>query len=158
MDAAAAAFDQADVAGGIGDLGVLVELAAGGRAAAQHEREEIALVEIPPAVEPEVEGEGAAVRFRRVVAVKAGEEIVGHIATERVRMDGMAADGSRGGGRDEIVKYDFIIYISGGGSSSAKHCFGRSFSHFSRAGKNFSDFLRICPETRLHDGGNVVHL
>ena len=74
-------FDQADIAGGVGDLGVLVEFAVGGGVAAQDERKEIALVEIPAAVKPEVEREGTAVGLGRIVTVHAVEEIMGHFGT-----------------------------------------------------------------------------
>ena len=81
VDAPAAAFDQADVAGGIHDLFLLPEPAVRGGVAALEERPEIALIEIPSAVKPEVEREGAAVGLGRIVTVHAVEEIIRHFET-----------------------------------------------------------------------------
>ena len=62
-------------------MGILVELTVRGGIAAQDERPEIALVEIPAAVKPEVEREGAAVGLGRIVTVHAGKEIMRHFGT-----------------------------------------------------------------------------
>ena len=59
-------------------MGILVELTVRGGIAAQDERPEIALVEIPAAVKPEVEREGTAVGLGRIVTVHAVEEIIRH--------------------------------------------------------------------------------
>jgi len=81
VDAATAAFDQADVAGGIGNLRFLVELAMRGGVAAEKERKEVALVELPAAVKPQMKREGRAVGLGRIVTVHAFEEIIRHFGT-----------------------------------------------------------------------------